>query len=362
MTKNEDSALCAQNQSGTDDYIDHHNWLSNEVASNMVLAFGSLERFFANLKRFIPYEDVVELRDKFSDMLFQKSVELSQTAKPFTPSDYSNTTRAIRRITLHLRDGQTVRSDFLSPTEEKKFLREHIGLYDSIVSEIYECTGAVKFTGNGAECVPIRTEGLSALQNATVKYMPKVGDIVKIGLYPQETSTPEDLEWVVLDVDTKTNRALLISRNIIDCLPYNKIDMYVTWEDCSLRTWLNDTFLNAAFSEEERERIQTTTIQNPFNPEYYTYGGNPTNDKVFCLSTLEADEYFADDNTRNAKATRNVANRVAEHCGFASWWLRSPGINSNYAAVVGTDGSVGLGGNRVSSARIGVRPALWLQY
>ena len=51
MTENENSTSCAQNQSGTDGYIDHHDWFSNDVASNMVLAFGSLERFFVNLKR-----------------------------------------------------------------------------------------------------------------------------------------------------------------------------------------------------------------------------------------------------------------------------------------------------------------------
>lgn len=165
MTKNENSTSCAQKQSGTDGYIAHHDWFSNDVASNMVLLFGSLERFFVNLKRFIPYEDVVELRDKFYDMLFQKSEELSQSTKPFTPANYSETTRAIHRVTLHLRDGQTVQSDFLSPMEETKFLREHIGLYDSAVSELYECTGAVKFTGEGAETVPIRTEEMRALRN-----------------------------------------------------------------------------------------------------------------------------------------------------------------------------------------------------
>lgn len=170
MTENENSTSCAQNQSGTDGYIDHHDWFSNDVASNMVLAFGSLERFFVNLKRFIPYEDVVELRDKFSDMLFQKSVELSRTEKPFTPANYSETTRAMHRVTLHFRNGDIIQSDFLSPTEETKFLREHLGLYDSAVSEVYECTGAVKFTGDGGETVPISTEEMRALQ-APIKHL-----------------------------------------------------------------------------------------------------------------------------------------------------------------------------------------------
>lgn len=192
MTKNENSASCAQKQLGTNDYVDHHDWFSNDVASNMVLAFGSLERFFVNLKRFIPYEDVVELRDKFSDMLFQKSVELSRTAKPFTPSNYSETTRALHRVTLHLRDGQTVQSDFLSPTEERCFFREYIGLYDSAVSEVYECVGAVKFTGEGVETVPIRTEALRGALTVIRKY----GDSEMTNCEQKQSGSPErPLMW-----------------------------------------------------------------------------------------------------------------------------------------------------------------------
>jgi hypothetical protein len=47
--------------------------------------------------------------------------------------------------------------------------------------------------------------------------------------------------------------------------------------------------------------------------------------------------------------------------GFA-WWLRSPGNNSNNAAIVNNDGNVNVNGNNVDNVNTngGLRPALWL--
>ncbi len=40
------------------------------------------------------------------------------------------------------------------------------------------------------------------------------------------------------------------------------------------------------------------------------------------------------------------------------WWLRSPGNNSNNAAMVWPDGSVNDNGNNVDNTNVAVRPAL----
>ena len=77
----------------------------------------------------------------------------------------------------------------------------------------------------------------------------KVGDYVVFGQYEQDNDTSngkEDVEWLVLDV--QEDRALLISKYLLDCKPYNTTDDHVTWETCTLRKWLNDEFINTAFS------------------------------------------------------------------------------------------------------------------
>lgn len=73
------------------------------------------------------------------------------------------------------------------------------------------------------------------------------------GVYEQDgdlTNGPEPIEWEVLGTDS--NGTLLVSRYILDCQPYNTEYVDVTWETCSLRAWLNDDFLNTAFTPFEQ--------------------------------------------------------------------------------------------------------------
>ena len=68
----------------------------------------------------------------------------------------------------------------------------------------------------------------------------KVGDIITIGRYPQNDDDPEPIEWIVLQKDGK--RAFLLSRYVLDAIPYEESHDKVTWEECTLRAWLNDDF------------------------------------------------------------------------------------------------------------------------
>ena len=84
----------------------------------------------------------------------------------------------------------------------------------------------------------------------------KVGDIIKFGHYEQDGNTSygkEEIEWEVLKVES--DRVLVVSKYALDCKPYNTEYTDVTWETCSLRQWLNSTFLNTAFSAEEQKKI-----------------------------------------------------------------------------------------------------------
>ena len=83
----------------------------------------------------------------------------------------------------------------------------------------------------------------------------KRDDVIVFGRYEQDNDLgngPEPIEWIVLD--TQDGKALLLSKYGLDAVPYNDDNNSAgTWETCTLRTWLNDTFLNAAFTQEEVE-------------------------------------------------------------------------------------------------------------
>ena len=203
-----------------------------------------------------------------------------------------------------------------------------------------------------------------------------VGNYVTFGTYPQtkagNDATP--IEWLVLARDG--DKALLISRYGLDAQPYNKDYTSVTWETCTLRTWLNGRFYIKAFSSAEQAAILTTNVDNSKNQCYSGYrtnGGNNTQDKVFLLSYAEANKYFGVtyDNSSNTKSRVAPTAYAIAHGGWTSssdktadsvnagwWWLRSPGSSQSFAARVSTAGS--CGSNSVSYDYGSVRPALWV--
>ncbi len=67
---------------------------------------------------------------------------------------------------------------------------------------------------------------------------------VIFGSYVQNdpaSNSKEPIEWLVLAGEE--DRALLISRYALDCRPYHSDRASVTWEFCSLRKRLNETFV-----------------------------------------------------------------------------------------------------------------------
>lgn len=196
-----------------------------------------------------------------------------------------------------------------------------------------------------------------------------VGDIIVFGAYEQDNNTSngkEDIEWLVLAKED--NKILVISDKALDCKPYNQSRDYVTWETCSLRNWLNNDFINAAFTAEERAMIPTVTVSADMNPEYNTNPGNATKDKVFLLSIVETEKCFTSAEARECILTEYATSNGAwtsdsyTEGGKATcwWWLRSLGYYRSYAANVDIDGSVDRGGLRVDDDGRSVRPALWI--
>ena len=153
----------------------------------------------------------------------------------------------------------------------------------------------------------------------------------------------ESIKWLVLD--KKDNKTLVISKDILFKKAYNDTNASVTWQDCTLRSYLNNEFYNTAFSEEEKKLITNSKIETPDNPNYGTKGGNATEDYIFLLSVDEASKYFK--------------TKVDRSCG-ERWWLRSPGAYQDCATLVNNDGDIDDSGCSGNYRNYGVRPALWL--
>ncbi len=132
--------------------------------------------------------------------------------------------------------------------------------------------------------------GLKAEKKRAESEKYNVGNIVTYGQYWQSNSrangkTP--IEWIVLR--REGNKVLLLSKLCLDCKQFNTDYNNATWENCNVRKWLNQKFINDAFSQREQEKILATSIPNPDNAEYETPGGNDTTDKIFLLTIDEAE-------------------------------------------------------------------------
>jgi len=199
-------------------------------------------------------------------------------------------------------------------------------------------------------------------------------DCIYFGNYPQSDSTGETKEpvkWRVLSVEDDT--ALLLADMNLDCQQfYTSADGEITWEDSTLRTWLNTDFLNAAFSSSEQAAIQDTVVSDQGNPNSGRSGGNDTTDKVFCLTfadTLKPEYGFPEEYSLFSETRRglNTPYAIAQGAWTSTdevwhdngwWWLCSPGDTAVRAAGVRASGNTDEIGFEYSTDDNAVRPAL----
>ncbi len=160
----------------------------------------------------------------------------------------------------------------------------------------------------------------------------------------------EPIKWRVLETDGSA--ALLLADQILDIQKYNESDNTVAWESSTIRSWLNgydasmntsltdftdSSFINSAFTDEEKEGLISKTLDNKTTGENAdTYGGENTVDKVFLLSEndYQKDKYgFSSYNSgKRISKSSTYAKARGVHSRYdmflaacSSWWLRSPG-------------------------------------
>lgn len=204
---------------------------------------------------------------------------------------------------------------------------------------------------------------------------PALSDIVRFGTYPQGAEEPEPIEWLVLE--ERDSKTLLLAKRALDYKSYDNEGGDVTWESCTLRSWLNSDFLSQAFTKRELECVVETRIVNADNEKCGTDGGVDTLDRVFLLSTEDVEMYFGVGFVEFGVGSIEIPESSDDLVCFPTdyafengtyvddknkgccWWLRSPGASPSDAAYVSRD-SVSYGGFNVGNDRIAVRPALWV--
>ncbi len=239
-------------------------------------------------------------------------------------------------------------------------------------------------------------------------------ETVAFGTYEQDNNPengPEPIEWTVIFEDNEGK--LLISNKILDCVQFNKKFESCTWENSSIRKFLNGDFYNSAFSAEEQGKIvayKATSV----DPKVYieeqraqiladlaasgSASGNEqpkidestidipgTEDKVFLLSDYEVKQYLPDDPEVKGDESFAYVTPYAEANGVYTltkeeydlfklkdkhsddivgagwWWLRSTGTTEAKAMDVASTGEIRVNGHDTGESHDGIRPVIYIR-
>ncbi len=151
-----------------------------------------------------------------------------------------------------------------------------------------------------------------------------------------------EVNWRILKHDG--NKALLLKDKTVGQAPFRYGGGKASWSSSSIRTWLNDEYINELFTFDlEKAAIMETAVPAETNHIYGTAETKETKDKLFLLSADEFRQY-----SDLIPGTHNL------------WWLRTPGNSETSTAFVSTDKTIMLYGYENGSDNVKARPAIWV--
>ncbi len=215
-----------------------------------------------------------------------------------------------------------------------------------------------------------------------------VGGKVAFGSYEQDgdlQNGPEPIEWDV--VDSFEDGYLLVSRYILDGMPWDDgsgsssaldLKTEITYEQCSMRKWIQDSFAAEAFTEEERSLIIPVSVKGD---DILAKKDNPyATDYAFILREDEVMDYWGKASPTQANASLRCApteyaawsglavdaaggarHRYADNAWTAPWALRRRYTDekAKQAKIVTVD-TAGRFSNSVTTETLGFRPAIYI--
>lgn len=300
-----------------------------------------------------------------------------------------------------------------------KKLRGKSGSEEKTATVMTEPTGTKKNSrkllwGIGAVGTILLTVSLIFFFNQEEKNI-VVGDVFTYGSMDLTGSSPEALDWIVLDVSEEEETVLCIAENVVAFFPYDgaesgmraqdgdiyfnqeKLSNYTDeqlvnfwgssdWETANIRSWLNSDAAIVEYVGAKPTEDAASLYENGYESEagfLYAFSEDEKNqliltdietsqDRVFLLSKEEVEKYLIDQNlVLSAVPTENAV--LLEGTGLyqeyyeqgerATYWgLRTQGDNACSILCVGT----GLGETEIfhseyaCSSLMGVRPAIVL--
>ena len=222
-----------------------------------------------------------------------------------------------------------------------------------------------------------------------------LGDIVKFGRYEQDGNLNnglESLEWIV--IANEGTALLLMSRFAIDVKPYHSSGKRVLWNECTLRTWLNDIFFATAFNDIEIKRVAPRIVEKDApvassdgfevskknisqtasetaeilkkqisQKEFDKMVSSKYRDNIFVLSIPELNVYLPKPDSRRCLPSPYTAlnltiDKSSTKIKNCEWWLCS---HFNHTAFAVTeDGEIRRIRENDDQSKIAVRPFVWV--
>ena len=202
----------------------------------------------------------------------------------------------------------------------------------------------------------------------------------------------EPIKWRIIEING--SEAMLLADRQMDCAKYNETSAEVQWEKSTLRSFLNgydsddnlenisfaekpqDSFFNSAFSDEEKECIIYSDIENPDNSYYQTNCGDNIKDRIFILSSAEVFSspaaarhgFYAgsgvDDSAKRFRSTMYAKARgtwyspVDNYLGNSFWYMRTNGYSLSNVTYICDFGYIYNRGTDVTCNDSGILPSL----
>lgn len=239
--------------------------------------------------------------------------------------------------------------------------------------------GVTDFRTGVRPCIRVRIPAADTADTVGDLSSAQVGDLITIGRYEQDNDLdngPEAIQWRVLD--KKDGKLLVISDKALDYISYSyewdQVEKSVWATSCS-RGWLNNYFMQTAFTPAEQARISLSDIHTDPSPGFDNDPGPDTQDYVFLLSAQETEQYFPTAESRRVLLSDYVHphNKIRiNRQGWGTnatrihgdWGLRSPNKYGTFAYILDyqtiywTAGDIWYDGGGFEGD---VRPAMWIE-
>lgn len=169
----------------------------------------------------------------------------------------------------------------------------------------------------------------------------------------------EPVRWRV--ISNNKGQVMLLSEYGIEAQEYDHGFDEITWEKCTLRKWLNNDFVSAAFTADEKKLITLSSVVNAKNPRSGVKCGSDTKDYIYLLSYDESlnrqygfkADYSEEDVNRRcvptdfAMAMGAYANNYEGSLSkdghpTSDWWLRTQGSEGDLVSHVYSGGYVDI--------------------